>query len=332
MDEFGLIKSCFAALAGAGAPAYGLGDDAAVLAPPAGCDLVFTKDMMVSGRHFFADDPADLVARKLLRVNLSDLAAMGARPLGYLLGFAFPDHLDEALARDFCRGLAQDQAEFGLRLYGGDTVSGAGSLILSLTAIGAVGQGRALRRKGAQPGDDVYVSGAIGEAALGLKALLGTLPPAVARIPDFAAIKDALINRYHLPRPRVALGMALAGHASAAIDISDGLLADLGHICEQSDCAMEIEAGQVPLSDGGRMAVHHAPELWMDILTGGDDYELAFTAATDEADQLAALAHEAGVAISRIGRVKPGAGLAVIAHDGTPLPRDAWGAGGFQHQ
>lgn len=215
-----------------------------MLAPPAGCDLVFTKDMMVSGRHFFADDPADLVARKLLRVNLSDLAAMGARPLGYLLGFAFPDHLDEALARDFCRGLAQDQAEFGLRLYGGDTVSGAGSLILSLTAIGAVGQGRALRRKGAQPGDDVYVSGAIGEAALGLKALLGTLPPAVARIPDFAAIKDALINRYHLPRPRVALGMALAGHASAAIDISDGLLADLGHICEQSDCAMEIEAGR----------------------------------------------------------------------------------------
>ncbi|RMD90459.1 MAG: thiamine-monophosphate kinase, partial [Alphaproteobacteria bacterium] len=173
MREFELIRSILAPLSEAGPPALGLADDAAILTPPPGCELVLSKDLMVAGVHFFPDDAPDLVARKLLRVNLSDLAAMGAAPLGYLLGLAFPAAIDEGYARRFAHGLARDQQEFGCRLLGGDTVAGAERLVLSLTILGQVPAGTALTRAGARPGDRIFVSGSVGDAALALRALRG---------------------------------------------------------------------------------------------------------------------------------------------------------------
>ncbi|GEQ98113.1 thiamine-monophosphate kinase [Iodidimonas gelatinilytica] len=317
MDEFSLIDTIFSRLTTSGSPALGLGDDAALFSPPDGYDLVVTKDMMVSGRHFFSSDPMDLVARKLLRVNLSDLAAMGAKPLGYLLGLAFPDKLDSGLATELSKGLLEDQKEFGIALYGGDTVSGAGKLVLSLTAIGYVEKGQALRRNGAKPGDLVFVSGTIGDAALGLKCLLGGCPSDVA-----------LVRRYHVPVPRLALGANLVGLASAALDISDGMIADLGHICAQSRVGMRIEARRVPLSDAARHMLADTPDLLRTVLTGGDDYELAFTAPPENADAIKAAAKSANVPIMDIGMVEKGDALIVVEEDGTSR---AWGAGGFRH-
>lgn len=297
--EFDLIARYFAPLA-AGAPgAAGLLNDAAVFEPNPDRELVVTADALVQGVHFLAEDSPNLIGRKLIRVNLSDLAAMGAQPRGYLLILALPKDLDETWIKAFAAGLAEDQREFGITLLGGDTVATPGPLTLSLTAIGEVPRGRALMRSTAGIGDDVYVSGTIGDGALGLKALTGQLP----NLP--AAAREALGDRYHLPQPRLAVGQALAqdGLATAALDVSDGLVADLGHIAEASGLGAEIEAQRVPLSLAARAALEADPGLRPVILTGGDDYELLFTAPEGKAADLTGLADRLDLPLTRIGKI-----------------------------
>ena len=317
LGEFELIAELFAPLAAPGA--FGLTDDAAIISPPAGNDVVMTKDMMVSGVHFLPGDPPDLVARKLLRVNLSDLAAMGATPHGYALGLSLPAEIDDTWLRAFAAGLGADQSEFGIELLGGDTTSTPGPLTLSLTAFGFAPTGRLLRRSGAHPGDAVYVSGTFGDAALGLRALRGELGD-----PD-----GFLASRYRLPRPRLALGAALPGIASAGLDVSDGLVADLGHLCAASGTGAVIEAALVPLSAQARQAIDGAPALIEAALAGGDDYELVFSVPSGHVEALERLAINVGIAVTRIGAIVAGEGVRVIDRAGRDVtPRRP----GFRHR
>jgi thiamine-monophosphate kinase len=304
--EFELIARFFAPLAGADGVALGLVDDAAVIRPTSGTEMVATVDTLVAGVHFLADDPPDLVARKLLRVSLSDLAAMGATPRFYLLAMALPGGIDVAWLESFAAGLAADQAEFGVSLAGGDTTATTGPVTLSLTALGEVPAGAAIRRSAAGQGDDIYVSGTIGDAALAV-ALMGGGPG-----PAGTAEQEHLRDRYRLPRPRVALGAALRGVATAAIDVSDGLVADLGHVCETSAVGAGIDASRVPLSPAARDVLAVRPALMETVLTGGDDYELLFTADPSRAGAVAEAAERGGVAVQRIGRIVAGSGVRVV--------------------
>ncbi len=322
MDEFALIAELFAPLARGAPEALDLTDDAAVVGVPAGRRLVVTTDMVIAGGHFLADDPPALIARKLLRANLSDLAAMGAAPRAYLLALAVPRGTDEGWLRDFAGGLAEDQAAYGIHLIGGDTIATDGPLTASLTALGEVRAGGELRRTGARPGDLVFVSGTLGDAALGLEALRGEFPGL-----DAAGRAD-LVDRYRLPQPRLALGERLSGIAHAAIDVSDGLVADLGHICECSKVGAEIEAGRVPLSAAAKAALDAAPSLRPLVLTGGDDYEIAFTAGADAAAKVAELSAALGLPLTRIGRIAVGADVRVVDDAGAEL---SVGAGGYRH-
>ena len=322
MDEFALIAELLAPLSRDAPGAFGLTDDAALLDVRHGHRLVVTKDMLVAGVHFRDADDAALVARKLLRVNLSDLAAMGAAPKAYLVGLAVPRGTGDDWLRGFVAGLAEDQAAFGVTLIGGDTVSTVGPLTLSLTALGEVRKGAEMRRSGARPGDLVLVSGSLGDGALGLAALDGGL----------AGVDQAgrayLAERYHLPRPRLALGLRLHGVASAAIDVSDGLVADLGHICEASGVGADIEAARLPLSDPARAALAGDPGLLATVLGGGDDYELVITAGAAETGRLADMAAELELPITAIGRVTDGGGVVVRGEDGAPL---ALASTGWRH-
>lgn len=324
VGEFDLIQRYFAPLAAGEPLALGLRDDAALIRPREGFDLTVTVDGMVAGVHFFADDPPDLIARKLLRVNLSDLAAMGARPLGYLLVTAFERGVSEDWIAGFAAGLAADQHEFNVSLLGGDTVATPGPMTFTLTAVGEVGRGRALRRAGAQPGDLIYVSGSIGDAALGLALRRGELASASL---DPAAT-DYLLNRHRLPVPRLALGQALVDRASAAVDVSDGLVADLGHICTASGVGAEIEAAAVPLSPAAAGLVARQPERLAQLLSGGDDYELCFCLPAAAAPALAALAETGGVPLRHIGRIVGGDGVVVTDAAGRAM---TFAAGGFTH-
>jgi thiamine-monophosphate kinase len=317
-DEFERIRRYFAPLAEDFPGALGLTDDAALLTSRPGEQLAVTTDALVAGVHFFGDEPASLIARKALRVNLSDLASMGAAPMAYTLALALPADRDEPWLADFAAGLGADQAEFGIHLAGGDSVSTPGALTVSITAFGTVAKDRALRRNGAVAGDLVYVSGTIGDGALGLVARnsgLGNLPRQAQR---------DLIARYELPQPRVKLGQALAGIAHAAIDISDGLVADLGHIAHASSVRIVVDWPRVPLSPPALLAVAKHPERRDIVLGGGDDYELAFTVSPDQASNLRAIALSVGVMVTEVGRVEAGAGVSVLDQDGgniTPLRR-----------
>jgi thiamine-monophosphate kinase len=315
--EFARIARYFAPLARGAPGAFGLTDDAAVIAIADGMDLVVTNDTMVAGVHYVGDEPPGLVARKLLRVSLSDLAAMGARPLGYSLSVALPAETGDAWLADFAAGLAEDQEAFGCHLLGGDSVATPGPITLALTAYGEVAAGSALRRSGARPGDRVFVSGTVGDGALGLRVARGEL----AALP--AAQRAALLDRYRLPQPRLRLGQALVGLAHAAIDLSDGLVADLGHICETSDVAAEIEAAAVPLSDSAVTARGLEPgresEILEAILTGGDDYELLFTVSDLDSGSAADAAARAGTPITEIGRIVAGTGITVRGDRGQAL-------------
>ena len=313
--EFATIAKYFAPLAKSAPGAEGLTNDGAVFTPRPGLGVVVTVDAMVAGVHFLPDDPPDAVGRKLLRVNLSDLAAMGARPIGYLLVTAFPKSIDEAWVAAFVEGLAQDQARYDVALLGGDTVSTPGPLTLSLTAFGEAPAAKTLPRSGARAGDEVYVSGHLGGAALGLKALRGETPNL-----SEAERTDA-VRRYRLPEPRLKLGQALAarGLASAAIDVSDGLLADLGHIAETSGLAARVEAASVPLASGLRPSGAESAEGLAMALSGGDDYELLFTAGPDKQQAVADLSAELGLPLTRIGQMTAGEGVRVYDGKGQEI-------------
>lgn len=321
--EFELIMRHFAPLSTVEAGAYGLRDDAASLVLAPGHELIVTKDMMAAGVHFFPDDPAQTLGRKILRANLSDLAAMGAVPRAYAMGLALPAGLPANWLAEFAAGLASDQALFGVTLIGGDTIRASGALTLSLTAFGEVPQGQALRRSGAQVGDDICVSGTIGDAALGLLAAEGGLSTLSQ------SERSALITRYRLPQPRTELGKRLIGKASAVIDISDGLVADLGHICAASAVAACIEGPLVPLSPAAAAACDADAKLLNRALSGGDDYELLITAPQAAAGELASAAKSADVALSRIGTIYEGSGVRIMTSDGEEMKFTNAGYGHF---
>ncbi len=320
--EFELIARYFAPLAADNPAALGLADDAAVIEATPGFETIATVDMLILGVHFLADDPPDLVARKLLRVNLSDLAAMGATPRYYLLAMGVPRDIDASWMESFAAGLAEDQEVYGVRLAGGDTTATPGPMTLSLTALGEVPAGEVIRRSTARVGDDVYVSGTVGDAALAVALMRGDFGPREAD--EFAHFFD----RYRLPRPRVALGPALRGLATAAIDISDGLVADLGHVCETSGVAAEISAPRVPLSSAGDRALAAKPDLVRTVLTGGDDYELLFTADPAAAGRVAVAAASCDVQVTRIGRIVAGSGVRVVDADDREIDLEMTG---FRH-
>jgi thiamine-monophosphate kinase len=308
--EFALIARHFRPLAGPGA--LDLRDDAALLAPPAGRELVLTVDAMIGGVHFLPDDPPDLIGRKLLRVNLSDLAAKGATPLGYLMTVAAPRDTPDAWFAAFAAGLAQDQQEFAVTLLGGDTTSTPGPIALSLTILGHVAPGTMVRRAGARPGDDIWVSGTIGDGALGLAVAQGRLSDPSGH----------LHRRYLLPQPRV--GLAIAGVASAGMDVSDGLVQDLGHLCRAGNLAAEIDAALVPLSSPAQQV---GPDWLPTILTGGDDYELLLAVPPDREAALRAVAQAADIPVTRIGSFRAGPpGVMVRGPDGKALflARGGW--------
>lgn len=320
LGEFGRIRQFFAPLAGPGG--LGLMDDAALVACRPGHQLVVTVDALVEGVHYLPQDPPGLVAKKLLRVNLSDLAAKGARPLHYLLTTALPRTLGDGWVERFAAGLAEDQLLFGVDLLGGDSVATPGPAVLSLTALGEVATGAEIRRSGAHPGDRVWVSGTIGDAYLGLRVLRGEYP---ALVP---AERAALAARFQLPQPRTALGPRLAGIAHAMCDVSDGLVADLGHLCEASGCGATVELAAVPLSDAAKTVIAEgraAPEA---LATGGDDYELLFAAPPEASAAIERLAAELALPIAAIGSIEAGGAVRLVDADGRPVPI---AAPGYRH-
>ena len=303
LGEFERIARFFAPLA---APeGLGLVDDVALIDGPPGEQYVLKTDAIVETVHFLSDDPPRQVAQKLLRVNLSDLAAKGARPFGYLLMTALRPGHDEDWLAEFAAGLAADQREFGIFLLGGDSVATPGMTTLSVAALGRIARGKAVLRRGARPGDDIYVSGTLGDAALGLlvaKGGLKNLPP---------ASRAFLLDRFRLPQPRMALGPRLIGIATAMMDISDGLIADLGHICSVSAVAARVEAARLPLSAAAQAALATEPDLLQAVLGGGDDYELLFTAPASAKTALAEVSREVGVPVTMVGRIEAGQGAQV---------------------
>lgn len=294
----------------------GVGDDCAVLAPRPGTHWCVTTDLLLEGRHFLPQVPPEHLGHKALAVNLSDLAACGAEPRAFLLGLALP-RADEAFLEPFARGLLALADAHGIELVGGDTT--AGPLAISITAFGEVPAGQALLRSGARAGDELWVSGVLGDARAGLEAARGT----VALAPDAAA---ALRRALELPQPRVALGRALRGVASSAIDLSDGLLGDLAHVLRASGVGARVELAALPRS---RWLGALPPALQRTCqLSGGDDYELLFTAAPAQAAAVQAAAQAAGVEVARIGRIEAGAGLRVLDASGAPVDVEARG---FDH-
>jgi thiamine-monophosphate kinase len=293
--EFETIAALFAPLTRGHRAALGLRDDAACLSPRRGRDFVITADALVAGVHFFDDDPAGDIARKALRTNLSDLAAKGAVPVGYFLSLARPRAWNDRRLATFARGLAADGAEFGVPLLGGDTTSTPGPLTLAITAIGEVASGRMLRRDGARPGDDLWISGTIGDGALGLMVARGELAALAARH------RNALLARYRIPLPRLALGRALLGIAHAAMDVSDGLAGDLRHICGASGVEATVERDAVPVSAAAAAAIALDPALRIRTLAGGDDYEILFAAPPEARARVLQAARRAGTPVARIG-------------------------------
>ncbi len=284
--------------------ALGLADDAAILVPPPGCDLVLKADAIIGGVHFFPDDPAGAVGRKALRVNLSDLAAKGAKPVGFLLSLALPAGTPDAWLADFADGLRADAQFYGCPLLGGDTDRTPGPVMVSIAAFGTVPHGSMVRRSGAKPGDCVFVSGTIGDAALGVK--LRREPALAARYQLEPRERDHLLARYLIPEPRVDLSEQIRLQASAAMDVSDGLAGDLAKLCAASGVSADVEIEQVPLSDAARRVVAFDEPARELAVTGGDDYEVVCTIAAENREAFRAAALASGVAVTEIGRIVAG--------------------------
>jgi thiamine-monophosphate kinase len=285
--------------------AFNLGDDAAAL-KTSGEDVVVTTDAIIEGVHFLPDDPPDTIARKALRVNLSDLAAKGAQPAGFVLTLALRS-ADEAWLKPFAQALGEDAASFDCPLLGGDTVSTPGPLMISVTAFGRVPAGKMVHRAGARPGDRVVVTGTIGDAVLGLDILKGGA--AAAALTGDAGGREMLIGRYRIPQPRIALANAVRDHANAAMDISDGLAGDLTKLCAASGVSAAIDAPSIPLSPAVTGLVARGAVGLEALISGGDDYEILCAVADDSFEAFAEAARQAGVAVASIGTIIAGSAI-----------------------
>jgi thiamine-monophosphate kinase len=322
LGEFGRIERFFRPLARNFPGALSLDDDAAIISVPVGKELVVTTDAVVAGIHFLpSDTPAD-IARKALRVNLSDLAAKGACPLAYTLTLAIGRDVDDDWIEAFASALADDQTRYRIELTGGDSVSTLGPVWVSITAFGLVDSGRMVRRSGAQVGDRVLVTGTVGDAALGLAALQGRLG-----VSD--EDRAELSSRYRLPQPRSDLAVAVADFAHAALDVSDGLAADFGHLCRASGVGGKIWASNVPLSPAATKIISADPSWLPEVLGGGDDYEILLTAPPGAVPALVAAATGVGIALTEIGVIEPGGSSSradIVDDEGTPLalPKSGW--------
>ncbi|ARQ03122.1 thiamine-phosphate kinase [Pseudorhodoplanes sinuspersici] len=289
--------------------ALGLRDDAAFYSPPEGHELVLTADAIVSGVHFLPADPANCVAKKALRVNLSDLAAKGAAPAGCLMTLALPAGSNDSSSNEtwldaFASGLKADCEHFSCPVFGGDTVKTDGPLSVSIFAFGVLPRGTMVQRSGANPGDRVFVTGTIGDGALGLKLLREPARKAAWSLSDGDA--KHLIDRYRVPQPRLAMAAAVRALASAAMDVSDGLVGDLAKLCDVSGVSARIEAKAIPLSSGARHALSSEPALIETIATGGDDYEILCTVAPDRIERFRELATAADIGVTDIGEILEG--------------------------
>ncbi|MGJ8563684.1 MAG: thiamine-phosphate kinase [Alphaproteobacteria bacterium] len=330
MDEFSFIKACLAPLAGP--EGLGLLDDAALMTPRAGYDLVLTKDTMVEGVHFPNGICGADTAGKLLRVNLSDLAAKGATPVGYLLSIAWPEswpnHEFEMNAKSFATGLKAVQAQYGFALYGGDTVKTSGPMVVTATLIGEVPAGRMVKRSGANEDDDIWVSGTVGDAYLGLQTILSEQNSIASIPPDAQAVWT---EAYWRPTPRLALTELLRDYATSSVDISDGLIADIGHIAKASGLGIAINIDNVPLSNGAKLwaAEDATRDSLIKLITGGDDYEIAFTAAPKDRAIITEKGNALGVPLTRIGACISGDSVACFDSLGKSIRIDRPGYSHF---
>lgn len=315
MDEFDLIRRYFAPLASSRG-ADQLRDDVAEVAP----GLIATKDAIVEGIHFLPDDPLETVAQKLVRVNVSDIVAKGGRPDAALLALVWPKSRPHAELEAFARGLGKDLARWSAHLVGGDTTSTGGPLTLTLTLLGRVGARGPVRRSGAMAGDDVWVTGTIGDGWLGLQAALGAFDPMTAEA------RNQLVSRYRVPEPpRLPFADLVAAHATASVDVSDGLVADAGHVASASGVQMILWTDAIPLSAVGVHYLQNGKADLRALLTGGDDYQTLFTAPASARGAIEA----SGQPVTLIGAVAAGEGVVVL--DGAGEPVDFKGAGGWRH-
>lgn len=314
MRERARIARYFAPLAAGESGSFSLTDDAAMLTPPGGQQLIITSDSVIETLHVLKGATPEQFAQKLMRRNLSDLAAMGARPWRYLLNLHTPAALADDWFAEFSATLASLQTQFGLVLMGGDSTSGASLIHTTMTCIGLI-DGAPLRRSGAQAGDDIYVSGNVGGAAYALSLLQQNLH-----------VQPALAARYHSPEPRLTLGHALRGIATSCIDVSDGLLSDIGQIGSASGLAARITCEAVPLWPELQALVGREGQAWTFGLSGGDDYELAFTAPPTQRTAIATLAKKIDLPLTRIGAMVEGSGVSLVDTNGDALPitHDGW--------
>ncbi len=323
MPEFALIDKYFHPLAAAFPGALDLRDDAAAFSIPSGHELIVTKDMIASGVHFVGDEPPVLIAQKALRVNLSDLAAKGAAPYAYSLGLGLPSGIGENWIASFADGLAQDQKQFGISLCGGDTVKTENDILISVTAYGLAPQGAMIRRANAKLGDTIFVTGSIGDAGLGLRILQN----GATRLSKES--RDFLVKRYHLPQPRLGLIAALRGEnlVHAAIDLSDGLLSDLRHICAASGVGAEIMLDKMPQSDAAKEFLNKSSIESKELLAFGDDYEIVLTVPDGKLAMIQNVAQRLGIPVTPIGRIVKG-GFRLLDGAGQEMKIEKFG---FEH-
>lgn len=315
MDEFDLIREVFRPLSHGFPGSVGLTDDVAILHSWPDRSMIVTVDTIVGGVHFLPDDPADLIARKLIRVNLSDLAAKGAVPHASLLALSLPSDTSRSWIKSFGDGLSRDLNEFSMPLIGGDTVSTSGPVTASLTTFGLVHGANVPQRGKGRVGDDLWVSGTIGDAYLGLMVARGETLGLSERDQFF------LKGRYHLPQPRLPIGTALLPYMRASMDVSDGLIQDLGHLCRESGCGAVLHAERIPYSVAVQNYLSSYPAMAAKVVNGGDDYEILFSADSSVRDLIAGM----GLPLSRIGSLDDHDGIRLVDRDGHPVSVDQCG-------
>ncbi|MDA8708359.1 thiamine-phosphate kinase [Hellea sp.] len=312
MDEFDFIATYLAPLAGPGG--LGLKDDAAILKPSVGKDLILTKDTMVEGVHFPKGHYGGDTAEKLLRVNLSDLAAKGANPIGYMLSIAWPKSVDDRYFKGFAAGLRDVQDAYDFKLLGGDTTSIEGPMVVTATLIGDVPEGQMVTRSGAKSGDDVWVTGTIGDAFLGLQTVLGQAlepQPSPEGLWHFE-------TAYYRPEPRLLFRKTLRQYASACADVSDGLVADTAHVAAASNLRFVLDADKIPLSlhaGAWLSGQSNEEDVFKSLITAGDDYELVFTASPQAASNIRKAAKAIGLRLAKIGTAEKGDGVSVLLNN-----------------